>query len=56
MIYSQWPVSALNVPGLESLGQQKGAPIPDAAGLTAAMPVTLEEARIHGAPRASMPC
>ena len=38
------PVSALGVHSLETLGQQNGAPIPDAAvGLAATMPNTPEE-------------
>ena len=38
------PVSVLGVPCLETLGQQNGAPIPDAAvGLAATMPNTSEE-------------
>ena len=42
------PVSALGVHSLETLGQQNGAPVPEAAsGLAAAMPNTpQEEARI----------
>ena len=39
------PVSVLGVPSLEILGQQNGAPVPDAAvGLAAAMPKTPGEA------------
>ena len=38
------PVSVHGVPSLETLGQQNGAPVPDAAvGLAAAMPNTPEE-------------
>ena len=38
------PVSVHGEPGLETLGQQNGAPVPDAAvGLAAAMPNTPEE-------------
>ena len=38
------PVSAPGVHSLETLGQQDGAPVPDAAaGLAAAMPNTPEE-------------
>ena len=38
------PVSVHEVPSLEPLGQQNGAPVPDAAvGLAAAMPNTPEE-------------
>ena len=38
------PVSALGVHSLETLGQQNGAPIPDAAaGFAATMPNTPEE-------------
>ena len=37
------PVSVQGVTSLESLGQQNGAPVPDAAGLAAVMPNTPEE-------------
>ena len=38
------PVSVYGVHSLETLGQQNGAPVPDAAqGLAAAMPNTPEE-------------